>query len=229
MFNANTIPRSSASLSCPLIGRFGAVFSVSSLQLLLIAGCGGGGGGGGGGGTGSTSALVAANQGVSLQFGTDNRITVVAGVGDAPVQVPVQVGTDDVTGLTIQLLSPRAGVSVDGFSIRVDPSQLSVNAASYSITIAVLSSDGFALGSASGTIDVLVRTQAPETAPLANSQSVPFTSLNVTIQAPAGAFASGSANVKVEKLVDASGATSYRITTSEPSLISLNLQIDSLV
>ncbi|MEQ1931728.1 MAG: alpha/beta fold hydrolase [Parvularculaceae bacterium] len=172
-----------------------------------------------------TTGPIKANCGVSARFGEQavaaqlvlaygdgNRISTVA--GDAAFEVPV-VLSEMRDGLHLVLLEAPAFVNVAGWSLRVDPSQLSNIPKEFDVTVAVLDAANKERAAQSGIVDIAIVASIAPVQTLLNGGAVSSVSSGMRVEAPFGAFASGSAQIAIATLQYADGRESIILELDE--------------
>ena len=161
---------------------------------------------------------------VPMQFGTNNRIDLIA--GSAVVSVPV-TANDDVTNMTLRMVEGPPFATIEGMALKIDVTAHPQEAKSYGVTLTLVDGNQKERGRQVGAIGVSAVSIATKELSLVNGGSVAFEPLGVTISAPSEAFTSGTAQVKLERILETDGTAALRISTSEP--INVPLRISSLI
>ena len=203
-----------------------------AVLMLLLTACGGGGGGStpvvastcsNGAtdfptctppGTGTASTLV------SIQFGSNGRIDAVA--GSASITVPLTL-SEATTGLSARLISGPSFATLEGFNLKIDLSALPQVPATYPLVVAVTDQSNVERGRQTGSVEVSAVIAVSQSRELANGATVSIDAVGMTVSAPANAFQSGSAQIQMQRTVDAQGEASLELVLSEPNVVPLAL------
>lgn len=206
-----------------------------AVLMLLLTACGGGGGGGGSTpvvastcsngatdfptctppGTSTTASTL-----VSIEFGSSGRIDAVA--GSASITVPLTL-SEATTGLSARLISGPTFATLEGFNLKIDPGALPQVPATYPLVIAVTDQSNVERGRQTGSVEVSAVIAVSQSRELANGATVSIDAVGMTVSAPANAFQSGSAQIQMQRTVDAQGEASLELVLSEPNVVPLAL------
>ena len=150
---------------------------------------------------------------IPFRFGKNNFIDVIAGEQSSIWPVEIE---GNVTGLVLRIVDGPTIATVVDQKIVVNAESHLQKPAEYQVTLEIFDSSGKVRGRQIGSIQVSSIQASSSARTVANSSTSTFSEAGISIETTSDAFPSGSASIKVDRVIDSKGNIDLRIQSDQP-------------